>query len=61
MIIERGVVVVEDQEWKNRKKILSKVFNYDFISSQIPNMAMIADKVFDKFEEKYWNQHPEKR
>ena len=61
MIVEKGIVVVENQEWKNRRRILSKVFNYDFIVSQIPNIISIADKIFDQFEEKYWSKHPEKR
>lgn len=55
MITEKGIVMAEDQEWKKRKKILSKVFNYDFITSQIPNISVIADKVLDQFEEKFWN------
>ena len=37
-----------DDVWKSKKKILSKVFNYEFIASQIPNIARICDDAYDK-------------
>ena len=43
----RAITNVEDNEWKHRRKLLSKVFNYDFIVAHIPMMITIADKVFD--------------
>ena len=39
--------------------MLSKIFTYDFVVSQIPSMIKIADMTFDSVEQKYWNNHPE--
>jgi cytochrome P450 len=60
-IIKPGLVTAEGQEWRNRKKVLSKVFNYEFIVSQIPEMVAIADRTFADFEEAYWKEHSEHR
>ena len=49
--IQKGILSVEDSYWKKKKKILSKVFNYDFVVSQIPDMVKISDSTFDKIEE----------
>ena len=46
-LVKKGIVFSEDNIWKKKKKLLSKVFNYDFITSQIPDMVTIADQVFD--------------
>ena len=50
--LKKGIVCMQKEEWKHRKKTLSQVFNYDFITSQIPLMINVANNVFDKFEEK---------
>ena len=60
-IVRRGLVVSEGNEWKNKRKLLSNVFNHDFITSHIPMMITIADQVFDDFESKYWDNNPEDR
>ena len=39
--------------------MLSKIFTYDFVVSQIPSMIKIADMTFDSVEQKYWRTHPE--
>ena len=57
--IERGLIFIEKNIWKHRRRILSKVFNFDFIASQIPVMVQSADMIFNRFEEEYWPQHPE--
>ena len=36
--------------------MLSKIFNFDFISQQIPKMVTIADKVFDDLDKKSKNK-----
>ena len=54
-IAKRGLVFLEKDEWKHHRKVLSKVFNFDFIISEVPNMSIIADKIFDEFEQKYWS------
>jgi cytochrome P450 len=46
-IMAKGIFFVENNLWKFHRKTLSKVFNYDFITSQIPMMNSIADKMFD--------------
>ena len=46
----RSIIVTEGQEWYKKKKVFSKIFNFDFIVSQIPNMCKIVDSNFDKFE-----------
>ena len=48
--VKKGIDSVEDDYWKKKKKLLSKVFNYDFIVSQIPVMAKVADITFDTAE-----------
>ena len=49
-VIRKGIVCTEREDWRHRRKILSQVFNFDFIVSHIPMMATIADQVFDHFE-----------
>jgi len=43
---KKGLAFIEKDVWKHRRRILSKVFTYDFISSQIPNMILTIDKMF---------------
>jgi len=43
------MLVSEGIDWKNKRKVLSNVFNYDFITAHIPMMAKIADNVFNDF------------
>ena len=50
-IIKKGLLAIEGDEWKNRRKIISHVFNFDFITYNIPMMSQIADDVFKEFEE----------
>ena len=47
--IRRGIVCQEKDEWKHRKKQLSKVFNFDFVTSHVPLMITIANDVFCDF------------
>ena len=54
-------MAVEDEYWKKKKKVMSKVFNYDFIVSQIPVMAKVADITFETAEKKFWEKNPERR
>jgi cytochrome P450 len=58
-VINRGMLTSEGTDWKNKRKILSSVFNYEFITSHIPMMIMIADKVFDDFENAHWSKNSE--
>jgi hypothetical protein len=49
-IMKKGLVSIEGNEWRHRRKTLSKIFNFDFITQYIPMMARVADKVFDEVE-----------
>lgn len=40
----------EGDAWKKKKKILSKIFQHDFIISQIPVICGIVDKNFQELE-----------
>ena len=58
-MLKRGLVFIEKDVWRHRRRILSKVFNFDFIGSQIPVMVESANLMFERFEQEYWSQHPE--
>jgi len=47
---QKSVVFIEKNAWKHRRGILQKVFNFDFISSQIPTMVQSANEMFQNFE-----------
>jgi cytochrome P450 len=51
-LIKRGLFFIEGQEWRHRRKTLSKAFNFDFIVQHIPTMVKVADQTFDEFEAK---------
>lgn len=48
-VFNKGLPGIEGKEWKHRRGMLSKVFNYDFITQHIPIMLTIADELFDRF------------
>ena len=58
-IAYKALGFLENDEWKHHRKVISKVFNYDFITSQIPNMVTIADRIFDQIEENHQQGHIE--
>jgi len=35
-IIRKGLVSIEGKKWKHRRKLISTVFNYDFIIALVP-------------------------
>jgi len=45
-MLKRGIVFIEKDVWRHRRRVLSKVFNYEFITSQIPVMMQSADMMF---------------
>ena len=47
-----SILTLEGAEWVHRRKFLTKILNFDFISSHIPNMITIADNVLDELEQK---------
>lgn len=58
-IFGNGMLASERNEWKDKRKVLSRVFTYDFIIDSLPMIINIADQVFDDFENNYWFEHPE--
>ena len=44
------MVFTEGDPWKNKRKLMSKVFNFDLIKENIPKIAEICDKSFEDFE-----------
>jgi len=38
-MLKRGIAFIDKDVWRHRRRILSKVFNYDFIASQISVMV----------------------
>ena len=43
------LTVLEGDAWKKRRKMLSSVFNWNNVESQIPEINTICDKVFEKY------------
>lgn len=43
-MVGSGLFLSEGDDWKKKKKILSNVFNYDFIRSKIPLIATVAQE-----------------
>lgn len=50
LIGKDSLLMAEGDEWKSRRKILSSVFNYDFIISQIPKIHQITKDTLNKYE-----------
>jgi cytochrome P450 len=44
-----GLPFLEGMEWKRRRNIFNKIFNFDFVKSLAPKMAKISDDVMKKF------------
>ena len=49
-ILRKGLVAIEGKKWKHGRKLISKVFNYHFITALVPEMIELADNYFDNFE-----------
>jgi cytochrome P450 len=48
--IGEGLVFSEGDNWKKKRKILSKVFNFDLIQENIPKISEICDRCFNNFD-----------
>ena len=46
---KQGLIFVDGQEWKNSKKVLSKIFNFDFIAKQAPSIVTKSNQVFAEY------------
>lgn len=49
-LIGEGLLFSEGNEWKRKKKIMSNVFNFDFIKSKIQNIFEISHEILDSIE-----------
>ena len=45
-----GIVFSEGDEWKKKRKIISSVFNYDFIKANIPKILRLCNDNMDRME-----------
>lgn len=45
-----GLAFSEGDIWKNKRKLLSKVFNFELIKGNISKVSEICDKCFDVFD-----------
>lgn len=48
-LMEGGLLTVSGYPWKNHRKTLSKVFNYDFLTSQLPLMNQVCQTTLLNF------------
>ena len=49
-LLNEGLLLSEKDAWKRRKKILSEVFNFNFIKSLSPKIAGIGDQLLGSFD-----------
>jgi cytochrome P450 len=42
-MLGRGTFFVEKAQWKQHRKMLSKIFNFDLVKTAIPKMSQICD------------------
>ena len=52
-LIGNGLFFAEGDEWKKKKKILTSVFNFNFIKNQTPKIIRICDEAMDYIEKKH--------
>ena len=50
--LARGLVFHERDEWKKRRRIISNVFNYDFVASFSNQISSIFENVLIECEQK---------
>ena len=46
----QGLIFSEGEEWKMKRKVLTEVFNFDFLKQLAPQIAEMADRAYDKME-----------
>jgi cytochrome P450 len=42
--------LVEGDEWRRKRKVISHTFHFDFLQSIIPHISHIIDEEFDEFD-----------
>ena len=48
--VGEGIVFTEGEIWKKKRRVLNKVFNFDFIKILTPTIANLCDKAFEELE-----------
>jgi cytochrome P450 len=52
-VLGEGLVFSEGEIWKNKRKLMSKVFNFDLIKENIPTIVEICNNCYEKFDSGY--------
>ena len=47
---DMSIGMSEGELWKQRRTNINKIFNFDFVKLQIPNIARITDKCINEME-----------
>ena len=51
-----GLLLSEGKTWKMKRKILNRIFNFDFIKSLTFRIAEVCDSALDSFEKECENE-----
>lgn len=51
-VFGEGLAFSEGEEWKNKRKLLSKIFNFELIKENIPKINEICDRCYDLYDSK---------
>jgi cytochrome P450 len=46
-----GIVFSDGYAWKNKRKIISKAFNFELLQENIPKIADICEDCFEQFDQ----------
>ena len=49
----KSLLFMEKEDWKHRRKLLSKTFSFEYLVSRIPDMKRIIGDMLDKHENKF--------
>ena len=48
-----GLAFSEGESWKRKRKIMSKVFNFELLTKNTDKICSVFDKYYDLFDKKY--------
>jgi len=43
----KGFFFSEGEAWKNKRKMMSKIFHFDFVTAQTETIKKVCDRIFD--------------
>ena len=55
-IVGNGLIFSEGESWKRKRKIMSKVFNFELLTKNTDKICSVFDKYYDLFDKKYIGQ-----